>query len=104
MNIADIKNSTWHDVLIKSGFEPSTSKSLIGFISWNKGDEFPKLGTEITEVLSDYEGRIFAKDAVSRVYGDKALLFFEKDIPQETAGKMFDAIMDYEQNEVYRLQ
>lgn len=101
MNADNMKNTTWHDVLIKNGFDSSSSKSLIGFISWNKGDEFPKLGTEITEVLSDYEGRVFAKDAINKVYGDKALLFFDRDISQDTANKMFDVIMGYEQNEVY---
>jgi hypothetical protein len=101
MSTAELKNDTWHDVLIRNGFNPSMAQSLIGFVSWNKGDEFAYLGREITEVLSDYEGRLFAKDAVSSSYGDKALLFFDQDVSEETACKMFEVIMDYEQNQVY---
>lgn len=93
--------NTWHDVLIESGFDSSDARSLIGFISWNKGEEFAHLGREITEVLSDHEGKVFAKDAVSSSYGDKALLFFDKDISEETANKMFEAIMKYEQKQIY---
>lgn len=100
----DLLCDTWHDVLIENGFDSSEAKSLIGFVSWNKGEEFAHLGREITEILSDYEGRVFAKDAVSGSYGDKALLFFDKDISEETAGKMFEAIMNYEQKQVYSSQ
>lgn len=96
-----LKYDTWHDVLIKNGFDTKEARSLIGFVSWNKGDEFAYLGREITEVLSDYEGKVFAKDAVSTRYGDKALLFFDKDISEETSGKIFDVIMNYEQDKVY---
>lgn len=101
MTITDLKHDTWHDVLIKNGFNSSTARSLIGFVSWNKGDEFAYLGREISEVLSGYEGRVFVKDAVSSVYGDKALLFFSEDITGSTANRMFEVIMNYEQNEVY---
>lgn len=101
MTTADLLCDTWHDVLIENGFDSSTAKSLIGFVSWNKGDEFVHLGREITELLSDHEGKVFAKDAVSSSYGDKALLFFSRDISEETANKMFEVIMNYEQNEVY---
>jgi hypothetical protein len=101
MSATKLKNETWHDVLISNGFNPSTAKSLIGFVSWNKGDEFAYLGREITEVLSDYEGKVFVKDAVSSSYGDKSLLFFSQDVSEDTAYKMFDAIMSYEQNQVY---
>jgi hypothetical protein len=101
MTAANIKHDTWHDVLIENGFEPGKVKSLIGFISWNKGDEFAYLGREITEVLSGYEGRVFVKDTVSSEYGDKALMFFSQDITGSTANRMFEVIMNYEQNHVY---
>jgi hypothetical protein len=38
MTKSDLKCDTWHDILIKSGFNSSTARSLIGFVSWNKGD------------------------------------------------------------------
>lgn len=101
MSISDLQCNTWHDVLIKAGVDSSTAKSLIGFISWNKGDEFPRLGVEITEVLKNYEGRVFAKDALSKSFGDKALLFFSMDIPESMTEKIFDIIMNYEQKDVY---
>lgn len=104
MTKSDLKCDTWHDILIKSGFNSSTARSLIGFVSWNKGDEFAKLGREITEVLSDYQGKVFAKDAVSSMYGDKALLFFNEDVSEAIANKMFDVIMNYEQKNVYSPQ
>lgn len=44
----DLLCNTWHDVLIESDFDSSDAKSLIGFISWNKGEEFAHLGREIT--------------------------------------------------------
>lgn len=101
MSTSDLKCDTWHDVLIKAGVDTSVARSLIGFISWNKGDEFPRLGTEITEVLNGYEGKVFAKDAVNKSYGDKALLFFSTDISKSMSEKIFDIIMNYEQKEVY---
>lgn len=101
MNIDNTCCKTWHDVLIEKGFDSTTSKSLIGFISWNKGEEFSKLGTEITQLLSGYEGRVFAKDVSAVNYNDKGLLFFSSDIPEEIANKIFEAIMSYEQNNVY---
>lgn len=101
MHTTDLKHVTWHDILIKNGFDPYIAKSLIGFVSWNKGDEFAYLGREISEVLSGYEGRVFVKDAVSSAYGDKALLFFSQDITGSTANRMFEVIMNYEQNKVY---
>jgi hypothetical protein len=94
-------NETWQEVLIKSRVDNSTASSFIGFVAWNKGDEFPKLGREITEVLSDYKGRIYAKDAISSRYGDKAILFFITDISESAANKILDIIMNYEQKEVY---
>jgi hypothetical protein len=101
MTNSELSCDTWHDVLIKNGFDSREARSLIGFVSWNKGEEFAYLGREITEVLSDYEGKVFAKDAVSSTYGDKALLFFNQDLSEETASRMFEVIMNYEQNEVY---
>jgi hypothetical protein len=101
MDSQDIKRNTWQDVLKKKGFEPSTSEAFIGFISWNRGEEFAKLGREITEVLSGHEGKVFVKDAVSKKYNDKGLLFFNTDLPENIANEIFDSIMEYEQKVVY---
>ncbi len=101
LSLDNICCKTWQDVLIEKGFDSSTAKALIGFISWNKGEEFFKLGTEITQLLSGYEGKVFAKDVTAINYNDKGLLFFSTDISQEIANKIFEAIMSYEQNNVY---
>lgn len=102
LDLCNTKCKTWQDVLIEKNFESSTSKSLIGFISWNKGEEFNKLGEKITEVLSGYQGKIFAKDVVSTNFNDKGLLFLNTEISKESANKIFDTIMSYEQNNVYK--
>lgn len=101
MTVYNAQCKTWQDVLIEKGFDSHVSKSLIGFISWNRGEEFTKLGTELTEILSGYEGRIFVKDVVSTDYNDKGLLIFSTDVPEYIVNEMFNAIMDYEQNDVY---
>jgi hypothetical protein len=101
LDLCNIKCKTWQDVLIEKGFEFSTSKSLIGFISWNDGEEFNKLGKKITQVLSGYQGKVFAKDVVSTNFNDKGLLFLDTETSEESANKIFDAIMSYEQNDVY---
>jgi hypothetical protein len=96
-----MKCKTWQDVLVDEGFEDSISKSLIGFIAWNKGEEFTKLGKKVTKVLSGYQGRVLVKDVVSTNFNDKGLLFLNAEITEEVANKMFGAIMSYEQNNVY---
>lgn len=101
MSSPNPKCDTWQDVLINNNIEPSVSGNFIGFISWNRGEDFAKLGREITEVLSGYEGKVYAKDAVSRKYNDKGLLFFSNDISEDKAGEIFDIIMSYKQNHVY---
>ncbi|MEQ8196714.1 MAG: hypothetical protein ABRQ27_01665 [Clostridiaceae bacterium] len=101
MKTCDITCKTWHDVLIEKGFDSSSSRSLIGFLSWNRGEEFRNIGKEITEIFSGYEGKVFARDVVSSKYNDKGILFFNDEISQDIANEMFDAIMSYEQNEVY---
>lgn len=101
MDLCNTNCKTWQDVLIEKDFESSTSKSLIGFISWNKGEEFNKIGKKITEVLSGYQGRVFVKDVISTNLNDKGLLFLNTEISQEFANKIFDTIMSYEQNNVY---
>jgi hypothetical protein len=101
MTKSDLMQDTWHDILIRNGIDSDGARSLIGFVSWNKGDEFAYLGREITEVLSNYQGKVFARDAVSREYGDKALLFFSKDVSEERADKIFEIIMSWEQKNVY---
>lgn len=42
--LCNTKCKTWQDILIEKNFESFTSRSLIEFISWNKGEEFNKLG------------------------------------------------------------
>ena len=101
MDLCDIKCKTWKEILVDEGFEDSISKSLIGFIAWNKGEEFTKLGKKVTQVLSGYQGRVLVKDVVSTNFNDKGLLFLNAEIPEEVANKMFGAIMSYEQNNVY---
>lgn len=101
MDKESIETNTWQDVLTTKGFNHSTVSNLIGFISWNKGEEHPKLGREITELLSTNEGKVFVKDVTSMNFNDKGLLFFSNDVSEETANEIFDVIMDYEQNEVY---
>ena len=101
MDLCNIECKTWQDVLIEKNFEFSTSKSLIGFISWNEGENFNKLGKKITEVLSGHQGKVFVADVVSTNFNDKGLLFLNTETSEETANKIFDAIMSYEQNNVY---
>ncbi|GAA0182646.1 hypothetical protein SH2C18_49870 [Clostridium sediminicola] len=101
MNISDTNCRNWNDVLIENGFNYSITKSFIGFISWNRGEEFTKIGRQITEILSGYKGELFVKDVVSSTYNDKGLMFFNSEIPEEISNNMFDTIMNYEQNNIY---
>lgn len=94
---------TWHDVLIRKGIEPTVAKSMIGFISWNKDGKLPKLGEEITDVLIDYEGKVYARDVISDNYNHIGILFFSRDIPGDTSNQIFSIIINYEQEEVYEL-
>ena len=73
--LCNTKCKTWQDILIEKNFESFTSRSLIEFISWNKGEEFNKLGEKITEVISGYQGKIFAKDVVSIILMIKGYCF-----------------------------
>lgn len=98
-----IKNITWKEVLINKSFDESIVKSFIGFISWDEGEIFSKLGEEINDVLADYEGKIIAKDTVCNKYESIGILFFSKDLSQDIADRMFKAIQDYEHNEVYNI-
>lgn len=59
--------------------------------------------SNINELLYGYEGKVFAKDVVTFNHNDKGLLFFNTDISQEIADKIFETIMSYEQNNVYNL-
>lgn len=93
---------TWHDVLRKKGFDDSTSESLIGFISWEKDNIYPNLGKEITDVLTDYRGKVIAKDVLSNKYGDQGILFLNANLPEKTIKNMFEAIMEYEHEDVYK--
>jgi hypothetical protein len=101
LDLYNTKCKTWQEVLIEKGFEPSISKALIGFISWNRGEEFNKLGKKITEVLSEHQGKVVVKDVVSANFNDKGLLFLNAETTEEAANKIFEVIMGYEQDNVY---
>ena len=101
MDLYNTKCKTWQEVLIEKGFEPSISKTLIGFISWNRGEEFNKLGKKITEVLSEHQGKVVVKDVVSANFNDKGLLFLSAEVAEEAVNNMFEVIMGYEQDNVY---
>jgi len=99
MNKTDI---TWHEVLKNKGFDSKVSKSVIGFIAWEKDNMFQKIGKEINDVLLGYEGKIIAKDVLSNKFNNIGVLFVSDDISQDTSDKIFQAILDYEHEEVYR--
>lgn len=101
MDVFNIKCKTWHDVLIEKGFDPSISKALIGFISWNKGEEFNNLDSKINEILCNQVGTVFANEVESSNYNDRGLIFFNVEVSKPIANKIFDAIMNYEQMNVY---
>ena len=92
---------TWHEILIKKGINPEMSKSLIGFTSWNQNEIPDKLGKHITDILKEYSGKLIVKDVVSTRYNDNGLLFLKINIPEDVATKVFNIIMNYEQEEVY---
>lgn len=94
---------TWRELLINKGVNPNLSNSLIGFISWNEGENYNNLGKEINDVLNGYEGKIFAKDVVSDKHLDKGILFMNSDISEDDAKNVFEVIMDYEEDEYYDL-
>jgi len=98
-----LKNMTWHDVLIEKGIDPSSAKALISFVSWNENTEYPHLGDKITSIISSNPGSIFVKDAVSNKYRDRGLLFLDRNLPGETVTSIFNIIMDYEQEDIYRI-
>ena len=99
-----IKDITWKEVLINKEFDESIAKSFIGFISWDEGRIFYKLGKEINDVLAGYEGKIIAYDVTCSKYKSIGILFFSEDVSQETANKIFETIQDYEHNEVYNIK
>ena len=92
---------TWQEVLINKGYSQSLAKSFIGFIAWEEGKNFSKLGKEITDVTTGYEGRILAKDVNNKEHNSKGILFLSNDISDKIADKVFEVILDYEHKEVY---
>ncbi|MFZ5969895.1 MAG: hypothetical protein ACOYVK_22265 [Bacillota bacterium] len=94
---------TWHDLLIQKGIDPSSAKALISFISWNQNTEYPHLGERITNILASNAGSIFVKDAARRKHGDRGLLFLDRDLPDDVASDMFNIIIDYEEEEMYKM-
>ena len=91
----------WHEVLSKKGFDSMTSSSFIGFIAWEKNNMFSKMGKEINDALLGYEGRVIAMDVHSTKYNNIGVIFVNKDIPEESTYDIFNAILDYEHEEVY---
>jgi hypothetical protein len=102
MKDKELNHITWQDVLSDHGIDKAISKSLIGFVSWNKDEAAPPLGKDITNVLSDSNGKAIAKDVGATQYNDRGLLFFDRDVPDEVANNIFDIIMEYEQEKVYK--
>jgi hypothetical protein len=98
----NIKNITWKEVLINKGIDESIVKSFIGFIAWDEGKIFSKLGQEINDVLNGYEGKVIANDVICNKYKSIGILFFSTDISEKIANKVFEVIQDYEHNEVYK--
>jgi len=94
-------HQTWGEVLISKGMDKKVTDSLIGFISWNKGEPLSSIGKEINDILSGYQGKIVAKDVISNKYNDDGLLLFSEVISDEMANSIFEAIMSFEQEEVY---
>ncbi|NNU77508.1 hypothetical protein [Clostridium estertheticum] len=92
---------TWHEILIKKGINPETSKSLIGFTSWNQKEIPNKLGKHITDILQGNIGKVIVKDVIGTKYNDIGLLFLNNDMSEDIATMVFDTIMEYEQEEVY---
>lgn len=98
----EIKNTTWQDVLVERGIDETTAKSLIGFVSWNRDEPSPLIGKDITDILKDSHGNVIARDVGSKSYNDRGLLFISKEVDSETANEIFDIIMEYEQEKVYK--
>jgi hypothetical protein len=92
---------TWKEVLAQKGFDRQTADSFIGFIAWEEGNMFAKLGEEITEVLAGHQGEVFAKDVINNKYENTGVLFFNRNIPEETVHQVFDTILTYEHENVY---
>lgn len=101
MSPANITCVTWKDVLKDKGFDEFLVESFIGFISWDEGEIFSKLGKEINDVLYGYEGKTLAYDVICPKYESIGILFFKNSISEENASKIFDAILEYEHNDVY---
>ena len=95
---------TWHEVLIEKGINQEISKSFIGFTSWIQKELPDKLGKHITDILQEYSGKVIVKDVIGTKYNDTGLLFLRNDMPQDVATEVFDAIMKYEQEEVYDIE
>lgn len=92
---------SWKDLLIKNGLNNDIVKSFIGFISWKPDNIYPKLGNEITDVLTGYSGRIIAKDVYCEKYKSYGIIFLNKEISDVVAQKIHDIIISYENEEVY---
>jgi len=92
---------TWQQVLINNGIDKDKAKSLIGFVSWNRGEPMRDLGEEMTQILSNHRGKVIVKDVSSVNYNDVGLLLLSQDATATDANEIFNIIMDYEQNEVY---
>ena len=104
MRSNEVTNTTWQDVLVEQGIGESTAKSMIGFISWNRDEPSPLIGKDITDILKDGHENVIVKDVGSKSYNDRGLLFINNEIDSETANEIFDIIMEYEQEKVYKFK
>jgi hypothetical protein len=75
MKNSDLKNITWQEVLVDRGIDEDASKSLIGFVSWNRDEPSPLIGEDVTDILKDSHGSVLVKDVGSKSYNDRGLLF-----------------------------
>jgi hypothetical protein len=53
-------------------------------------------------LLKDSHGNVIVQDVGSKSYNDRGLLFINKEIDSETANEIFNIIMGYEQEKVYK--
>lgn len=96
--------TTWQDVLVEHGIDKIYAESLIGFVSWNRDEPSPLIGKDITDILKDNHGNVIAKDVGSKSYNDRGLLFINREMDTEAANEIFDIIMKYEQERVYKYE
>lgn len=94
-------NMSWKDLLSKKNIDKNVIEKFIGFISWQPDNIYPKLGKEITDILTGYTGNVIAIDVYCEKYNTLGLLFVNKTISIENAEVIFNTIISYENEEIY---